>query len=243
MRRLVLAIFCFVASGTPVLAHAVPSQILARDLLVRESTPALVYEWRVPPDVAAQPQLLARLRSEARTTLTKMRRDAASEQGERAKDKVPPRAYVHRETWTLTHDGPALIAMLAETYDDTGGAHGNTGHCTVYWDKRAQRTTTLAALFTDRSRAMARIAAEVCKQLNADPRRADRKAGECPPIAQPAVALSDGDDITCLMATYSPYIAGPYSDGIFRIEASLPDAARVLVKSAFRRDLLPSGYR
>ncbi len=138
--------------ATPALAAA-PRVIPASDLLIRQTSPALEWRWRVAPEAGMQPGLLKAMRAAGLQDAAKARADAAKDAASQKKAGIPFRRYETISDWSLAADTPRLLALAGDTYSYTGGAHGNTGHAVKIWDKVAKRSIPFDALFTDWPRA------------------------------------------------------------------------------------------
>jgi hypothetical protein len=202
-------------------------------------TPALSWRWRAPPEAALEPALFARLvrsRDAARAE--------AAAAGERERRDLGLRSpHVLGQEWSAPFADPHLIVLLAQTYAYTGGAHGNTGHAALLWNRRTGRETRLADLFADWARASALIQRAACDALRAQ--KAQRFAPEplpadwtCPPLADavlvPAGRLAPG---TFLRAIYSPYVAGSYAEGTYDVRLEWPEELRTLARPEWRDTL------
>ena len=225
-------------------ALAAPRVIPASDLIIRQSSPNLDWLWRVAPEAAMQPALLASMRGAALKAAAKARGDAANDAASARKSGFPFRRYNAIGDWTLAADTPRLLALAGETYSFTGGAHGNTGFAARIWDKTAKRSIPIDALFSDWPRARKILEPAFCKALAEEQ---VRRLGavpvddmhSCPRLAeQPVVPWAGlGPLAVQFRVLVAPYVAGPYAEGAYLITIPWPEAVRPLVKAAYRNDL------
>lgn len=225
-------------------ARTPPRAVPASDLIIRTATPEIGWRWRIAPEAATQPALLAALRGEALAQRDTARGEAARDAAEAKRAGVPFRRYDYLSDWTLAADTPRLLALAGESYAYTGGAHGNTGYGVAIWDKAAGRRLALADLFTDWAAARAAIEPLFCQALAEEQ---ERRRGEapanpadaCPKLAeQPAVPYAGlAPQAARLRVLLAPYVAGSYAEGSYLIDLPWPDAVRALVKPAYRADL------
>lgn len=237
------AIFALALLATPALA-APPRVVPASDLLIRQSSPEINWRWRVAPEAATAPALLASMRSAALKDAAKAKADAARDAVEAKKSGYPFRRYESLADWTLAADTPRLLALAGEIYAFTGGAHGNTGYAVRIWDKVAKRSIGIDALFTDWPRARkllepafcAALLEEQTRRLGAKP-TSDMNA--CPNLAEQPIVPFGGlaPQASQFRVLVGPYVAGSYAEGSYLITVPWPDAVRPLVKPAFRADL------
>ena len=231
--------------GRPARAGAVP----AAALIIRRSSPALVFRWRAPPEAAEAPALLAALRAEALRTAAKGRAVAQRDAAAAAKAGFPFRAYETVADWSLAADTPRLLALAGETYSFTGGAHGNTGFAVRLWDKAGRRAIAFDALFTDWPRARMLIEPAFCAALarmQAERRGGAKTGGDfeaCPRLSEQPLVPWGGLSARAgqFRVLLGPYVAGPYSEGSYLVTAPWPEALRPLVRPVYRRDLFGDG--
>ncbi len=219
-------------------APAPASPIAALDLMAEARTPALDWRWQAPPEAALEPALFAQL--VRRRDTARAEAAAAGERDRRAGLRWP---HALGQVWSATLADPRLIVLVGETYAYTGGAHGNTGHEALLWDRRAGRAVPLAGMFTDWPRVAALVQRAACKALSAeklqrfapDPVPAD---WTCPPLADavlvPAGRLEPG---SFLRAIYSPYVAGSFAEGTYDVRFEWPEGAADLVRPEWRDTL------
>ncbi len=225
-------------------ALAAPRVIPASDLLINRSSPDIEWRWRMAPEAAQAPALLAALRTEALTDAAKARSDAAGDVVSARTAGFPFRRYASMTDWSLAADTPRLLALAAETYSFTGGAHGNTGYATRIWDKTARRSIAFDALFTDWPRARRLIEPAFCAALVEEQtaRLGSKPVDDmhaCPKLADVAIVPFAGLTTRAMQfrVLVAPYAAGAYAEGSYLITRPWPEAVRPLVKPTYRADL------
>jgi hypothetical protein len=224
--------------ATPSLAA--PRVIPASDLLINQSTPAISWRWRMAPEAATQPALLAGLRGEALKAAATAKAEAANDAASAKKDGFPFRRYESISDWSLAADTPRLLALVGEAYAFTGGAHGNTGYTAKVWDKTAQKAVPFSALFSDWAKARALIEPAYCAALATEQKaRGGNPVNNCPKLSdQPIVPWAGlASRATQLRVLLAPYTAGSYAEGSYLITLPWPEGIKPLVKPAYRDDL------
>jgi hypothetical protein len=236
MKSAFLALALLIAAPT----LAAPRVVPASDLLINQSTPAINWRWRMAPEAATQPALLAGLRSEALKAAATAKAEAANDAASAKKDGFPFRRYESISDWSLAADTPRLLALVGESYAFTGGAHGNTGYAAKIWDKTAQKAVPFSALFTDWAKARAVIEPAYCAALATEQKaRGGNPVNNCPKLSdQPIVPWAGlATRATQLRVLLGPYTAGSYAEGSYLITLPWPEAIKPLVKPAYRDDL------
>lgn len=221
-------------------ALAAPRVIPASDLLINQSTPAISWRWRMAPEAATQPALLAGLRGEALKAATSAKAEASRDAADAAKSGFPFRRYESISDWSLAADTPRLLALVSESYAFTGGAHGNTGYAAKIWDKTARKSVPFSALFTDWAKARALIEPAYCAALATEQKaRGGNPVNNCPKFAdQPIVPWAGlASRAMQLRVLLGPYTAGSYAEGSYLITLPWPEGIKPLVKPAYRDDL------
>jgi hypothetical protein len=232
--------FVLVCSFLAAPVFAAPRVIPASDLLINQSTPAISWRWRMAPEAATQPALLAGLRGEALKAAATAKAEAANDAASANKDGFPFRRYDSISDWSLAADTPRLLALAGESYAFTGGAHGNTGYTAKIWDKTAQKPVPFSALFSDWAKALTLIEPAYCAALATEQKaRGGNPVNNCPKLAdQPIVPWAGlASRATQLRVLLGPYTAGSYAEGSYLITLPWPEGIKPLVKPAYRDDL------
>jgi hypothetical protein len=239
MRSVVLALALLAAP-----ALAAPRPVPASDLLISQSTPEIDWRWRMAPEAARAPALLAAMRSAALQDAAKAKSAAANDATSARQAGFPFRRHDSVADWSLAADTPHLLALAGETYSFTGGAHGNTGYASRIWDKTARRSIAFDALFTDWPRARRIMEPQYCKALAQE--QAARLGSkpvddmhDCPKLSEVTIVPFAGlaRRATQFRVLLPPYAAGSYAEGSYLITLPWPEAVKPLVKPAYRSDL------
>jgi hypothetical protein len=239
-----LVVLLALALSVPALAAAPPRVIPASDLLIRQSSPTLDWRWRAAPEAATQPGLLKALRTEGLQDAAKAKAAAAKDAVSARKAGIPFRRYESITDWTRAADTQRLLALAGETYNYTGGAHGNTGYSAKIWDKTARRSIGIEALFSDWPRARKLIEPAFCRALAQEQTQRlgaapTRELNACPKLAEQPIVPWGGLGTRALefRVLVAPYVAGAYAEGSYLVTAPWPAGVRALVKPAYRDDL------
>ena len=132
-----LALLAAPALAAPALAA--PRPVPASDLLISRSSPEIDWRWRMAPETATAPALLAAMRGEALKEAARARAEAVSDAANAKKAGFPFRRHAASVDWSLAADTQRLLVLTGETASFTGGAHGNIGYASRIWDKAARR--------------------------------------------------------------------------------------------------------
>jgi hypothetical protein len=137
-----------------------------------------------------------------------------------------------------------LLALSAEIYAFTGGAHGNTGYQTLVWEKQQDKEIGRVILFP--KRVIDGLTSRYCDML--DQARAERR-GEpvpkgskemfdvCPPLGDQALTPVDGNNngrFDAVGVLIGPYEAGPYAEGTYELELPIDAATLAAIPEAYR---------
>lgn len=204
-----------------------------------QKTAAAEVTLKLPPAIATQPDLHARLYADGVRELNAFVEGAANERAEMEGEGAPTQPYERTITWTVGADTTKLLSLSSLQSEFTGGAHGNAAFGSVLWDKALKRTIAPTALFG------ANVDAAMDKAL-CDALIAEKKARlvetytppgpdwACPKwrdtpfeLAASTVAGKAGG----LRFLIGPYVAGAYAEGTY---------APVVPFSAFARYLKPA---
>ncbi|OWV32202.1 hypothetical protein B5C34_01205 [Pacificimonas flava] len=222
-----------------------PRQVLAEELFIRERSPTLQFSWHAPPEIAAHPRLLDRLRADARDSLAEMRENAREFAQRLVETGQDPRPLYFDQEWSLAYSSPTLLNLSAATERYDGGAHPNRYFDGVLWDRTENRAIELPALFVNWPTAREELETVYCREL--DDMRRERRGQEipddaddepfwqCPPLGEQTVVLDSGAGMRALnlKVLLPPYVAGPYAEGSYEIDIPLTEERRQLLKSAY----------
>lgn len=156
---------------------------------------------------------------------------------ERKKQGFPFNAYQQVTGITTEGETARLLSLRNDTYEFTGGAHGNSLTKALLWDRKLNKQIDFNALFRSGSSVLAGLKAPYCKALDAE--RKKRRLGEqlggefdqCPQFSELTILPSDSKhkgQFDQLLIVADPYVAGPYVEGQY--EVSLPVNAGLLAK-------------
>lgn len=218
--------------------------ILASDLLLRQTTAELNFRWAAPPEAAVEPKLFRLLRADAEKALKSATEAAAQTASDAKQAGFPFHENEYRQNWKPEAETPTLIALSAQTYSFTGGAHGNMGYDAAIFDRKAGRRIGFADLFTSVADALTALTPAWCRELDAE--RADKRGSEkiegftdCPPLGEQVIVPVGEGQISQLRILVAPYVAGPWVEGGYEVTLSV-DAVRPLLKSSYAKDFTPS---
>lgn len=198
-----------------------------------EAAREFAYSW--PAQVSAVPALVERLTAERDTLLAEQKADwdeSLREFGDTDCTGCVNRAF--EKTWEVVADLPRFLSLSASFYAYTGGAHGNSAHDALVWDREAKAAFDPKAMFRSPEALQGALGDGWCRALKAE--RTARLGADysedsiftCPPIADLTVLVGSTDrrsfDRIGLIA--APYVAGSYAEGAY--EVTLPVNAAVL---------------
>lgn len=221
-------------------AMAAPAGIPASDLIIRQSSPQIDWRWRMAPEAATQPPLLAAMRKTALAAAAEAKSQAAADAAEATNAGFPFRRHEYIGDWSLAADTPRLLALAGESYAYTGGAHGNTTYAAKIRDKAARQDIAFSALFTDWAKARALLEPAYCAALAREQKaRGGNPDNNCPSLAEQPIVPWAGlaRQASQFRVLLAPYAAGSYAEGSYLITLPWPEGIRPLVKPAFRDDL------
>lgn len=229
------------AKATDAAAPAAAAPVPASDLLIRDRSADLDFGWRMVPDVAAYPALLAELRRDATERLAEAKQAAAEDRAARPAD-APFFGHYFQQNWRVEADTSRLLSLVAETDTFTGGAHGMNFTGGVIWDKAGGKKLALPDLFTDWAAARRIIEPAYCRALDQEreQRRGQPTTGgmfdDCPPLLEQTVTLASWNENPSggLKVYLDPYTAGPYAEGRYDIWVFPEPGLSTLVKPEYR---------
>ena len=175
---------------------------------------------KLPQALADAPELHARLYTAGVADLHKFSKESS---GQKDEDGM---AYEHDIAWTVAAQTDKLLSLESDTYDFSGGAHGNTALDTMLWDRSLKASVKTSALFKPNANhakldaLLCRMVGDAKKKREGDAYTPNDPMWPCPKWAQSALVLAPSDQpgkaggVTFL---FSPYAIGPYSDGVYEI--------------------------
>ncbi len=147
--------------------------------------------------------------------------------------------------WSVVTQTADWLSLSAGKWSYGGGAHGNSWHGSLIWDKRAARALDPVDLFVSRAALAAAIRAPFCAEL--DRQRAEKRGGavaadpadpfgSCIDPAQSTVILGSADHrkIGRIGILVAPYEAGPYVEGEYEITLPVTQTVLAAVKPQYR---------
>jgi hypothetical protein len=225
-------------SGTP--EPAPPAKPFEK----KDNGPQLEFTYAYPAQAAAVPALVERFGARMKQAQADALKMAQSDAAEAKKNGYPFRPHSLETRWTVTADTPRFLALEAESYVYTGGAHGMTGYDIVLWDKARRAETSTAALWTSEKAFGAAIHDRFCAEL--DKQRATKRGEpvvpgdddftKCiDPLKEAIVPTSkDGKLIDGVTVVVGPYSAGPYAEGSYDVALPVDAAMRNAVKTEYQ---------
>jgi hypothetical protein len=190
---------------------------------------------KLPQSLADAPELHAKLYDSGVAELHKFAKESAAQKN----DLGMP--YEHDVTWTVAAQTDKLISLQSETYDFSGGAHGNTVLGSVLWDRSTKTPVKAAALFkpgADRGKLdamLCRAIGDAKKAREGDGYTPNDPTWPCPKWSDSVLVLAPSDQpgkaggVTFL---FSPYAIASYAEGPYEI---------TIPQQAFR-DALAAAY-
>lgn len=212
---------------------------LATDLMIRSDSKALNFRWQASPQVALEPLLLADLRLEAENMRTAADREASDDMNRADEGVVPFRQHELRLDWAAEAETDRLLVLSGTIYQYTGGAHGMTGFTSAFFDRTSRKRINFNDLFNDAPATLKVLEKDWCTGLQQE--RDDRRRGlevsdlfqDCPTLSEQVIVPQGEGKITNLMVLVEPYVAGPYSEGTYKVYLPLPDVQKH-VKSKYQ---------
>jgi len=186
------------------------------------------YEYGWPRDAVAIPalhRLLTREMNRNRRQIvewaTSAFKDAKSDESH-----FPDVGYESDWTWETVGSTGRLLSLEGDSYQFTGGAHGNPAAMSLLWDRSKGQAIRVEQLFR-KPRDYARLRHAYCEALRKD--RLEKRGGEpdlhtipefdaCPKFSDLVVGIVDTNNdgrFDVLRFTANPYLAGPYSEGTY----------------------------
>jgi hypothetical protein len=194
---------------------------LAPALLAGAAAPKGAATYSYPAQARAIPLLRAWLDRQATVARSRLVADMAKER--RSGGVVDH--FASDRTWQVVTDTPRFLSLSLETYDYSGGAHGNTHFGSLIWDRQRQLRMGAIQFFTGAAALEAAIKQPFCRELNRQreakrggPVQPDKIIPEfsgciSPEHATLILGSTDLQRFSRIGILIAPYEAGPYSDG------------------------------
>lgn len=224
---------CKKPEETPAKSAAVPIEAApstpagaAAPLSFADKTPVAEVSLKLPAELAAQPDLHARLYAEGVANLRQFAEGAANERAEMGEEGPPPQPYSREVTWSVSADTGKLLGMWSLQSEYAGGAHGMSSFNAVVWDKSVKRLIAPSALFNagidpvmDKALCDA-LTAEKKRRLGDTYQEPGPNSWNCPRWRETIFTLAPSTQAGKaggLVFLIAPYMAGAYAEGDFRI--------------------------
>lgn len=203
----------------------------AGPLTYEKKTATSEISLKLPERVGQIPALYAKLFGEGRSALDQFAEGAVEEvEGLRAAG-LPATPYARAIEYAVAAETPRLLGLTVSSYENTGGAHPNSGMDGLVWDKAANRVVSAAELFradadlTSVDRALCE-ATRTAKRERTGEAAFSGEFTDCPPLKSVSMTLAPSTTrgkAGGLTVLFSPYQIGPYVEGGYEID--LPQAA------------------
>ena len=202
------------------------------------------YGWSA--EAAAVPKLVEQFQREMKMEKAGLLTVAKADKAMRDKEGWP----YHRLSQSTDHrtagQSDRLLILAVDHASFTGGAHGNYGTTTIYWDRTAAAEIGLGDLFASIDNLDRLLTQRWCDALNkARVEKRGEPAGEggmfdeCPKLSEVAMIPTDKDGngkLDRFLLVADPYVAGPYSEGSYEIELAVTSDVIAALKEEYRQD-------
>jgi Protein of unknown function (DUF3298) len=223
-----LGVFALVVVGLAVWrANLPPPPILQPPnlpLSFAQITPAAKLDLEIDPRLKPYPVLVRRLYQSGVQELRSFAAQAAEDQARLKAKGLPVRPYERTITWRLAAATPNLLSAEQSWFDDTGGAHPNSGSKGLLWDPYTEREVSRYELFRPDADQGA-LDQMLCRKIQAE--KAGRLGAVFDPTTWPCPKWSDADFVLAGSSTphklggivflFDPYSIGPYVEGEWRV--------------------------
>ena len=227
----VLALFVVAVIGLAIWRSSLPPPPAERapplPLNFAETTAAAKVDLKIDPRLTPYPILAHRLYHDGVLELRDFARQAAEDQARLTAKGLPVRPYARSISWTLTADTHDLVSIKQAWFDDTGGAHPNSGAKGMLWDSHAEQEVPREALLRPGAD-QARLDDVLCRAIRAaktarQGATQDFRTWPCPHWADSDLVLARSTSpgkIGGFVFLFDPYSIGPYVEGAW--EVSVP---------------------
>jgi hypothetical protein len=211
---------------------------------VVRSTPALDFSYEWPVQAVAIPPLDLRFYTDAKKALAEAQKNARDDETSATKDNRPFHQHFYSMQWSQAGQSARLLSLQSELGIFEGGAHPNSVHGALLWDRVAKREITTGSLFLRSTAFQALTRSRYCSALNAERRK--RRGGEnvdmpdfnaCPKYSELAIAITDTNGngrFDAIEFVASPYTAGPYVEGAYEIAVPVTSHLIGAIKPQYR---------
>lgn len=199
------------------------------------------YSWST--EANAVPALVKRFTASMRKQRAGISTAAQSDAVERKKQGFPFNPYSQTTDITTAGQTPRLLSLRIDSYEFSGGAHGNGGTAALLWDRILGKDIKFDALFRPGSGYITGFRGPYCRALDIE--RAKRRQGEklggdfdqCPAFSELALIPADTNHngrFDRLLLVASPYVAGPYVEGEYEVSLPINSAQIAKMKPQYR---------
>jgi hypothetical protein len=209
-----------------------------------EKTDLIEFDYGWSAEAAAVPELARRFLTDLHEVKAQLVDSAQEDRAFRQKEGFPFHAYASTTAYTTAGQSPRLLSLAVESWEYTGGAHGNGGTSGLLWDRQAKREIKPADLFADPSNRDRLLTQRWCDALNQarEEKRGQAVGGggmfdDCPGLDDIAILPTDRDKdgrFETLMLVASPYVAGPYVEGSYEIALAVTPDLLAGLKGEYR---------
>lgn len=230
------------ADGAKASASASPSNMEGRK--VDEDNALYSYGFSYPAAVAAHPDLVKELESEAAKAKAELIASAKSAQADAKANDFPFNPYGWSQEWQLVADLPAYLSLSGMAWNYEGGAHGMYGMEGLIWDKANRRSFASEELFQSPSYLSSTMGDALCAALNKErvakgmepSTEEDPIFPACPSLDEATILVgsSNGKTFDRITVWYGPYVAGSYAEGAYELDFPMTAAMLEAVKPAYR---------
>lgn len=200
------------------------------------------YAW--PAEAAAVPQLAGLLTKDMAAVKEEILTRAREDKAMRDQQGIEFHGFMSSTDYGTAGQSDRLLSLSAEFGSYTGGAHGNHGVSALLWDRAANRQVQFAELFATPANMGRLLTQPWCDALN---KEREKKRGEpiggsgmfneCPALEEIAIIPGDKDKngrFETLALVASPYVAGPWVEGIYEVELAVTPNLLAALKDDYR---------
>ena len=213
------------------------------DAFAYDYNPFFEFTYRYPAQAFAVPALakhLDRSKQEALAGTVEL-----SEYRRNDPESGPSQPFTHATFWTLAGDTPRLMSLEAEVSQWIGGVHGEHGSDALLWDKQTGKPVEPRTAIAGALQAMREDYCAALDRQREEKAEGSWKAGkggkyldqwECPGFDQLTVVFAGkaGQPFDTVRLIADPYVAGPFSDGYYRVELPVTRRLRERVAAEYR---------
>jgi hypothetical protein len=203
----------------------------------------LDFEYGWSSEANAIPALVSRFTADMKKQRASLTAQAQKDAANRKGQGYPFNAYQQVTSITTEGETPRLLSLRNDTYQFTGGAHGNSGTKTILWDRQLNKQIDFNALFRTGSGYLTTLRGPYCKALDAE--RKKRRQGEqlggefdqCPAFSELTLMPADPKKrgrFNQVLIIADPYVAGPYVEGSYDITLPVNAALMAKLKPEYR---------